>query len=57
MTNPFNHQPGGNHYITKGIQPIVFILANNLDYCSGNVVKYLTRYKEKGGLSDLKATE
>ena len=47
-------QQGGDHYKDKAIQPIVYILANNLGFCAGNVVKYITRYKEKNGIEDLK---
>jgi hypothetical protein len=42
------------HYKTKKIEPVEYINANNLDFFEGNVVKYITRYKEKGGLEDLK---
>lgn len=48
-----NKQEGGNHYKDKGIQPIVYIHANNMGFCDGNVVKYITRYKEKNGKQDL----
>jgi hypothetical protein len=44
----------GNHYKDKGIQPIVYIHANNLGFCAGNVVKYVTRYKIKGGAADIR---
>ena len=47
-------QESGNHYKDKGIQPIVYIYANNLGFCEGNVVKYVTRWREKGGESDLR---
>lgn len=47
-------QEGGSHYKDKGIQPIVYIYANNMGFCDGNVVKYVTRYKEKNGIEDLK---
>ena len=47
-------QVGGDHYRAKGIQPIEYIHANNLGFCEGNVVKYVTRWKEKGGESDLR---
>ena len=47
-------QIGGDHYRSKSIQPIEFILANGLGFCEGNVVKYITRWKDKGGLADLK---
>jgi len=41
------------HYNFK-IQPIEYIIANELDFCQGNVVKYVTRFKRKNGLEDLK---
>lgn len=42
------------HYKTKKIEPVEYIHANDMDFFEGNVVKYITRYKEKGGLEDLK---
>ena len=47
-------QESGNHYKDKGIQPIVYIHANNLGFCEGNVVKYVTRWRDKGGEADLR---
>jgi len=47
-------QIGGNHYKGYKIQPIEFIVKNGLDYVEGNIIKYICRYKEKGGLEDLK---
>lgn len=46
-------QVGGSHYQTA-IEPIDFILANGLPFCEGNVVKYITRWRAKGGVEDLK---
>lgn len=46
-------QINGNHYKDKGIQPIVYIHANDLGFCEGNVVKYVTRWRDKGGKADL----
>lgn len=46
-------QAGGNHYKKCKIQPIEYIQANNLDYIQGNIIKYATRYKDKGGKEDL----
>ena len=48
-----DYQIQGDHYASKAIQPIDYILANGLGYCEGNVVKYVSRWREKGGLSDL----
>lgn len=47
-------QIGGSHYKKLSIQPIEYILRNGLGYCEGNVIKYITRYKDKNGLEDLK---
>ena len=52
-----HHQIGGDHYRSKAIQPIEFIMANGLGFCEGNVVKYVTRWKDKGGLADLKKAQ
>lgn len=46
-------QHGGNHY-KQGIQPIEYIQLNGLTYFEGNVIKYVTRHKQKNGLEDLK---
>jgi len=46
-------QIGGNHYEKQKIQPIDYIEANNLSFCEGNIVKYITRWKYKNGLEDL----
>ena len=46
-------QVGGSHYKDKAIQPIEYIHANNLGFCAGNVIKYVTRYKDKNGVQDL----
>ena len=47
-------QIGGDHYKYKPIQPIEYILANDLGFCEGNIVKYATRWREKGGVDDLR---
>lgn len=48
-----DNQVGGNHYKNLKIQPVEYIMANGLNYCEGNVIKYVTRYKQKGGIIDL----
>ena len=53
MGNPLNEQVGGNHYKDLAIQPFEFIERNNFGYGAGNVIKYLCRYKKKGGIEDL----
>lgn len=46
-------QVQGTHYKNKAIQPWDYISSNNLGYLEGNVVKYVSRWKEKGGYADL----
>ena len=50
-------QVGGSHYKDKAIQPWDYIASNNLGYLEGNVVKYVSRWREKGGLEDLKKAQ
>lgn len=45
-------QVGGNHYQLP-VQPVEFIQKNGLGYCEGNVIKYVVRHRNKGGLEDL----
>jgi hypothetical protein len=52
--SPLLKQHGGTHYKSCAIQPIEYIFANNLGYCEGNVVKYVSRHKLKGGSEDIK---
>lgn len=58
--------PGGNgmqlnpdYYSRFTIEPIDYITKNNLNFCQGNVIKYISRYKFKhetkeGRIMDLK---
>ena len=46
-------QVGGNHYKDCKIQPIEYIVANNLTYAEGNIIKYVTRSRRNGGKNDL----
>lgn len=45
------------HYNKNKIQPIEFIEKNDLGFHEGNIIKYVTRYKDKGGVEDLKKAE
>ena len=42
------------HYIANKIEPIDFIIQNNFDFCEGNVIKYISRWRLKNGVEDLK---
>jgi hypothetical protein len=50
-------QVGGTHYSKNAIQVWDFIVANNIGYLEGNIIKYVTRYKNKGGVEDLKKAQ
>ena len=47
-------QVAGTHYKSKAIQPWDYIVGNDLGYLEGNIVKYVSRWKDKGGIDDLK---
>lgn len=46
-------QVGGDHYRNQAIQPWDFIAANELGFFEGNIVKYVSRWKDKDGVADL----
>ena len=48
-----DEQVGGEHYKNLAIQPVEYIHNNNLGYVEGCVIKYVTRWRSKGGLDDL----
>lgn len=47
-------QVGGDHYKSMAIQPVEFALVNGLNTCQANIVKYVCRYRSKGGAADLR---
>lgn len=47
-------QEGGNHYASLAIQPMQYSMANGLDACQHSVIKYVTRFRSKGGVADLR---
>lgn len=46
-------QVGGDHYKDMAIQPMEYSMANKLDACQHTAIKYITRFREKGGIQDL----
>jgi len=53
MTQYTETQVGGDHYARNVIQPIDFIIGNELGWCEGNAVKYIARHQFKNGRQDL----
>ena len=47
-------QVGGSHYVELPIQPGHYIRKNGLGWYEGNIVKYVTRHKQKGQIEDIK---
>ncbi len=54
MSNPKDIQVGGTHYSVMKIQPFEYIHANGIPYAEGAVIKYVSRWRNKNGLEDLK---
>lgn len=52
--NALSEQEGGSHYKDCAIQPVEYIYANSIGYMEGNVIKYVTRWKNKNGIADLR---
>ena len=50
----FKKQINGNHYSKLKIQPTQYIIENKLGYIEGNVIKYVTRHRDKGKKEDIK---
>jgi hypothetical protein len=49
-----SEQVGGDHYLEFPIQPVEYAIKNRLGFVEGAVVKYVTRWKLKGGVADLR---
>lgn len=47
-------QIGGSHYSKLALQPVEFIYKNDIPYIEGNIIKYVVRWRDKGGIDDLR---
>ena len=54
LTNANAVQVGGAHYKDKTLQPWDAIIAWDMGFLDGNALKYLVRFRDKGGVEDLK---
>lgn len=43
-----------HHYASLKIAPWDYVAANNMGYFEGSVIKYVSRWREKNGVEDLK---
>lgn len=46
-------QIGGVHYKLQAIEPWDYIVANELPFLEGSIIKYVSRHRRKGGVEDL----
>lgn len=53
-SSAFQRQEGGDHYVNMAIQPSEYIHKNGIGYMEGTAIVYLSRFRAKGGISDLK---
>lgn len=51
--NKLRTMVGGEHYLGYEIQPLDYIMSNQLGFVEGCVIKYVTRWPRKGGIEDL----
>jgi hypothetical protein len=49
-----DQQVGGNHYKGMAIQPFEYAMKNHLNAGQFGVLKYISRYKNKNGIEDLR---
>lgn len=54
MQSAWNTQEAGTHYKDMAIQPMDYSMKNNLNALQHTIVKYVSRYKAKNGIEDLK---
>lgn len=57
MSDANTRQIAGTHYKDKAVQPWDYIVGNNLGYLEGNIVKYVSRWKDKNGIDDLRKAQ
>lgn len=53
MSHANSRQVGGNHYKKFKIEIWDFIVQNDIPYLEGNAIKYIARWRDKGGVGDL----
>jgi hypothetical protein len=45
---------GPNYYTKFAIEPAAFCIKNEVSFAEGNVIKYICRWRDKGGVDDLR---
>jgi hypothetical protein len=53
MAKSLKKQVAGDHYKALAIQPVEYVYHNKIGFFEGNVIKYVSRWRDKGGIADL----
>jgi hypothetical protein len=57
MSSANDTQVGGAHYKKFKIQTWDYIVENEIPYLEGCAIKYLSRWRDKGGVEDLRKAQ
>lgn len=52
-TSALDVQVAGDHYKKLKIQPVEYIHTNGIPFIEGCIIKYASRWRDKGGIKDL----
>lgn len=52
-----NQAPKSQHYKGFKIEPLQYIEENGIGFHEGNVIKYVSRWRQKDGIDDLKKAQ
>lgn len=50
-------QVGGDHYAKMAIDPFEYSMQNGLDPLQHTAIKYISRFRDKGGIQDLRKAQ
>lgn len=53
ISSALSQQVGGSHYKSLPIQPVEYCQRNKLGFCESSAIKYISRWKDKGGIQDI----
>ena len=53
-TKALDRQEGGDHYTKMKIQPMTYSMENGLDAMQHTIIKYVSRFRDKNGIEDLR---
>lgn len=57
LHQPSENQVGGDHYGGMAIDPATYVMENDIPWCEGEIIKYVSRWRLKDGVQDLKKAQ